>query len=254
VIVNEGAVAQVMINRPQALNALNADVLQGLILAFERLQRNSAVRVVTLWGAGTEAFSAGMDVAAIVDLGPRPIADYVELGQRAMRALETCPVPVIAAVNGYAFGAGLELALACDLIVAAQGARFGLPEAGLGVLPIFGGMQRLLSRCGAAVTRRMVYTAELIDTAEALRIGLVDVLAPSGRLSEETTALADKISKQAPQAVSRAKSILRVAEEVELLAGLRREVEVFLSLYNTYDREEGMRAFMQKRTPEFRGC
>lgn len=253
VLVNDGPVAQVMINRPQVLNALNADVMQSLILAFERLQRDQALRVITLWGAGKEAFAAGIDMPAAADLGPRPIAEYVELGQRAMRAIETCRVPVIAGVNGYAFGAGLELALSCDLIVAAEESKFGLPEAGWGLVPAFGGMQRLLMRCGAGAVRRLVFSADLIDAREAHRVGLVDIAAPKGELTQEVSALAEKIAAQAPLAVAEAKRIMRFAQEQELLAGLQREVEMFLGLYKSVDREEGMQAFMQKRAPVFRG-
>ncbi|NLF25508.1 MAG: hypothetical protein GX589_07610 [Deltaproteobacteria bacterium] len=253
VLVNEGVVAQVMLNRPQALNAINADMLQSIIFAFERLQRDPGVRVITLWGAGKEAFIAGMDIPAVADLGPRPMAEYVELGQRAMRVIETCRVPVVAAVNGFAFGPGLEVALACDLIVAGQTARFGLPEAELGVVPAFGGLQRLLQRCGVGAVRRLAFTSDLIDVQEALRLGLVDIVAAEGELNQVVNALADKISKQAPLALTQVKNVLRRAEEQVLLAGLRREVESYLKLYESADRQEGMHAFMHKRPPDFKG-
>jgi enoyl-CoA hydratase len=252
VLVTEGPISQVMINRPQNMNALNLDVLQGLTLAFERLERNSTLRVITLWGAGTQAFAAGMDVHAIVDLGKRPIAEYVELGQRALRAIERCRVPVIAALNGYAFGAGLELALACDLMVAAAEAKLGLPDAGLGLIPALGGIERLSRRCSIGAVRRLVYTAELIDAPQAQALGLVDKVAAPGTLTEEVHRLAEAITAQAPLAVAQAKQLILSTHESATLAGLRREVEAFLGLFGSADREEGMRAFMQKRTPDFK--
>jgi enoyl-CoA hydratase len=253
VIVNEGVVAQIMVNRPQHLNALNIDVLQGLALAFERLNKNSSVRVVTLWGAGDKAFAAGIDVHGIAGLGKRPLAEYVDLGQRALRAIETFRAPVIAAVHGYAFGAGLELALACDIIIAASEAKLGLPESGLGIIPAFGGMQRIVQRCGAGAARRLALTGELIEAQEAYSLGLVDKIAAPGKLTEEVNAMADMVCKQAPLAVAKAKQVLLAAQEQAVLAGMRRECEGCLELWESADREEGLGAFMQKRPPVFGG-
>lgn len=252
-IKSEGMVSRLEINRPDSLNALNADVLQGLVLAFEKLQKNSDLRVVVIRGAGEKAFVAGADIRTMVDLGPRAIADYVELGQRAMRAVETCRVPVIAEVNGYALGGGLELALACDLIFAASTARVGQPEVNLGIIPGFGGTQRLQQRCGMGAARLLVYSGEIISATEAHAIGLVDRIFESDALNEETEKFAKTIAARAPLAVQEAKKVMRCVEESKLLGGLRQEVEAFLRLFDTEDRLEGMNAFLEKRDASFGG-
>ncbi|MCB0337964.1 MAG: enoyl-CoA hydratase/isomerase family protein [Bdellovibrionales bacterium] len=252
VAVDEG-IAQIVINRPNYLNALNADVLQTLILQFEKLAQDKQVRCAIITGAGEKAFVAGADIAMMQQLGPRPIADYVELGQRAMRVIETASFPVIAAVNGFALGGGLELALACDIIYCATKAKFGAPEVNLGIIPGFGGTQRLRLRCGSGAARRLVLTGDMIDPEEALRIGLVDRIAQEGKLQEEVYALAKSISSKGPLAVSAAKRLMIGSQELDLLGGLQKEVESFLKVFSSNDREEGMQAFLQKRKPQFSG-
>ena len=249
----DGAIARIVINRPENLNALNADVLQGLILAFDKITKTASVRVVTISGAGEKAFVAGADIAMMTQLGPRAIADYVELGQRAMRTIETAPQVVIAAVNGYALGGGLELALACDLIVASDRAKIGQPEVNLGIIPGFGGTQRLLQRCGSGATRRLVYSGDIIDAAEGLRLGVIDQVVAPEELTASVEKLAANILSKGPLAISGAKRVINGATEAALLAGLRLEVEEFLRLFQSADREEGMTAFMQKRTAKFTG-
>lgn len=252
-LVTEGPVAEILVNRPKALNALNSDVLQSLFLILEKLARNAAVRVVTITGAGEKSFVAGADIHNMAQLGPRAIADYVELGQRTMRAVERFPVPVIAVVNGFALGGGMELALACDLIYASKTARFGQPEVNLGIIPGFGGTQRLIHRAGMGTARRLVYGGELIGAEEAKLLGLVDVLCEPGELIEKSKAFAELIASKAPLAVQGAKKIMRQSQDACLTAGLRLEVDEFLSLFATADREEGMQAFIQKRAPQFLG-
>src|SRR5690606_5525370 len=148
----------------------------SLILILEKLEKNAKTKVLLISGSGEKAFVAGADIHSMSQLGPRAIADYVELGQRAMRKIETVPFPVIAVVSGFALGGGLELALACDLIIASENAKLGQPEVNLGILPGFGGTQRLPARCGTGTARRLIYSGEMIDAAEAYRIGLVDYL------------------------------------------------------------------------------
>ncbi|RIL05799.1 MAG: crotonase, partial [Proteobacteria bacterium] len=190
-----GAVAEVTINRPQSLNALNADVLGGLILHLDKLLLNQELRAVIITGAGEKAFVAGADIHTMAQLGPRPIADYVELGQRAMRRIESFPRPVIAAVNGYALGGGLELAIACDIIIASKAAKLGQPEVNLGIIPGFGGTQRLLQRCGIGAAKRLVLSGEIIGADEAYNLGIVDQLCEPGDLLDKARALAQTISK-----------------------------------------------------------
>ena len=252
-VVKDGAVWVITINRPESLNALNPDVLQGLIIQLGKIALESDKRVVIITGAGPKAFVAGADIPSMSQLGPRALAEYVELGQRAMRAIETFSVPIIAAVNGYALGGGLELALACDLIIAADSAKLGQPEVNLGIIPGFGGTQRLIQRCGIGAARRLCYTAELLSADEAKVIGLVDKVVPVDQLMEEALAWAKLIATKAPLAVQGAKEVIRRGQEALLLSGLRVEVEEFLKLFRTADREEGMSAFLQKRQPKFTG-
>lgn len=252
-IVSEGAISELVINRPQTLNALNADVLQSLLMALQKLAKNNDLRVVTITGEGSKAFVAGADIQSMAQLGPRPIADYVELGQRAMRAIETFPVPVIAAVNGYALGGGLELALACDIIIASQSAKLGQPEVNLGIIPGFGGTQRLMQRCGIGVARRLIYSGELVSAEEGLRMGIVDKVATPEEFSKTVKEMATMIASKGPLAVREAKRVITQSQETTLLSGLRLEVESFLKLFGSADREEGMGAFMQKREPRFTG-
>ena len=252
-LVNEDEVSQILINRPNNLNALNPDVLQSLILLFDKLEKNAKTRVLIISGAGEKAFVAGADIHSMAQLGPRPIADYVELGQRAMRRIETAPFPVIACVNGFALGGGLELALACDLIVASEIAKLGQPEVNLGILPGFGGTQRLIGRCGMGAARRLIYSGEMIDAAEALRIGLADYVFKQEELVEKTKKIADTIASKAPLAVQYSKRVIAQSQEHTVLPGLRLEVEAFLKLFSSADREEGMNAFLQKRPAKFIG-
>jgi enoyl-CoA hydratase len=252
-LIRPGDVTQIQINRPKSLNALNPDVLLSLSLLLEKLAEISTIKAVVLSGAGDKAFVAGADVSSMAQLGPRAIADYVELGQRALRAIETFPAPVIAEVQGYALGGGLELALACDLIFASKNARLGQPEVNLGIIPGFGGTQRLIQRCGIGTARRLTYTGEIISADEALRLHLVDGVYEHEALSLEVSKLAHLIAKKAPLAVRAAKQVIRRSQEQVLLSGLRLEVEGFLSAFSSADREEGMAAFLQKREPKFIG-
>jgi enoyl-CoA hydratase len=248
-----GTVHTITVNRPESLNALNPDVLQSLILEFEDIARAKDARVVVIRGAGPKAFIAGADIRSMSQLGPRPIADYLELGQRAMRTIETCALPVVAAIHGFALGGGLELALACDLIVCAESARLGQPEVNLGIIPGFGGTQRLIHRCGIGQARRLCYTADLLSASEALTMGLADKIFPEAQFFEQVQTLAELIASKAPLAVQGAKRVINRSQDTALLSGLRLEVEEFLRLFGTADREEGMDAFLQKRKPSFTG-
>jgi enoyl-CoA hydratase len=249
----EGPLATITINRQESLNALNPDVLQGLIIELGRLASNPELRVVIITGRGPKAFVAGADIRSMSQLGPRPLADYVELGQRAMRMIETFPVPVLAAVNGFALGGGLELALACDIIVCGESAKVGQPEVNLGIIPGFGGTQRLIQRCGIGAARRLCYTGDLVGANEALALGIADKVFPDAQLMEEVVKMATTIASKAPLAVKGAKRVINQAHESLLLSGLRLEVEEFNRLFATADREEGMVAFLQKREAKFAG-
>lgn len=249
----EGGVGTITINRSESLNALNIDVLQGIMLIVDEIKKNRLLRCIVITGAGEKAFVAGADIATMNQLGPRAIADYVELGQRVMRTLELLPIPVIAALNGYALGGGLELALACDLIFASENAKVGQPEVNLGIIPGFGGTQRLIQRAGIGTTRRLVYTGDIISAQEACVLGIVDKVVPSAELMDTVKATAETIASKGPLAVAGSKEVIRRSQEEVLLSGLRLEAEKFLDLFASADREEGMAAFMQKRKATFTG-
>ena len=241
---------EVVINRPDALNALNMAVLEGLHSLFAR-DRTKGVRCVIITGAGEKAFVAGADVAAMSAMSSDEIHQYINFGQRVMRAIESYPLPVIAAVNGFALGGGLELALACDLIVASEKARIGQPEVNLGIIPGFGGTQRLLRRCGIGVARRLCLLGEILPAAEAHALGIVDKVVAPTDLMKDARAWAALIGSKGPNAVRGAKRVLREAEDTQLLPGLTLEQNEFLRLFAGEERVEGMKAFLEKRSPRF---
>lgn len=253
VVVEIDSHARITINRPESLNALTREVLEGLGAAIEEIDRNSSVQVVSIYGAGGKAFVAGADIKSMVDLDRNAIAEYVELGQGVMQAVEACRVPVIAAVDGFALGGGMELALACDVIIASEKAKFGQPEVNLGIIPGFGGTQRLLQRCGIGAARRLVYTGEIIGSGEAYALGIVDRVVAVGEVQNEVNRIADLIQTKGPLAVQMAKKVIFEAASDQLNRGLKREVDGFLNLFETQDRSEGMRAFLEKRSPNFVG-
>jgi enoyl-CoA hydratase len=246
-------VAVLTISRPEALNALNPDVLRALERAIIQLENDSKVRVVILTGDGEKAFVAGADIRLMSELGPGAIAEFVELGQRALRVCERARFPIIACVDGFALGGGLELALACDLIVAAKTAKLGQPEVNLAILPGFGGTQRLIERCGSAVARKLCLTGDLVTGEEAYAFGLVDYITDLPETFHESLRIARAIAEKAPRAVQEIKRVILQSREPILLQGLRREVEGFLSLFQTADRHEGMKAFLEKRKPTYTG-
>lgn len=244
-------ILKVTIDRPNSLNALNHEVLSGLVETFSSL--SSSIRVVVITGAGERAFVAGADIATMNELGSEQIAQYVDLGQRAMRMIEECKLPVIAAVNGFALGGGMELALACDVIFASTSAKFGQPEVNLGIIPGFGGTQRLLHRCGIGTARRLILSGEIISAEEAHRLHIVDKLFAPDQLTSEVKKFAELLASKAPLAVQGAKRVLGECEHERLGAGLRLEVAAFLKLFESSDRKEGMHAFLEKRSAEFKG-
>ena len=249
----DGVRAEIVINRPRALNSLNADVLRELLRAFERVSAEEGVRVCLLSAKGEKSFVSGADIRFMQSLGTQPLHDFIGLGNRVMRVIECCPVPVIAVVQGYCLGGGFELALACDFIVAGHDAKFGLPEVGVGLIPGFGGTQRLALKTGRGVASRLILTGDLLSADQALRCGAVEYLAPSEQLRETALKVAESIASKAPCAVRAAKRVIRETFEQGLLGGLRRESEAFAQVASTADAAEGLEAFGQRRTPVFTG-
>ena len=206
-----GSVATLTVNRPKALNALNRPVLEGLMEALATIRGDSNVRVLIITGAGDRAFVAGADIAAMAEMGVSEGLEFTRLGHAVMSAIEELPIPAIAAVNGFALGGGLELALACDLIVASDKARFGQPEINLGIIPGFGGTQRLPPRIGHARARELIMTGDMFDAQAAFAWGLASRVVAPDQLLEETRKLADKIATKSGFTLRQAKAALHAA-------------------------------------------
>ena len=248
-----GEIAWITLNRPQKLNSINDEVRSLLPQALLQAEGDEAVRVIVLQGAGERAFCAGADVAAF-----GPAESLVRVRQsRAhghwMGAFERVRKPVIGAVHGYCLGGGLEIALACDIRIAADDARFGFPEVSRGTIPGSGGTQRIARVVGLGRALHLALTAEQIDAQEALRIGLVTVVVPRAELAAAAQALAEKIAGHAPLAVLVTKEAVRASTDLDLAAGLRLEADLSALLQSTEDRIEAGAAFREKRKPQFKG-
>ncbi len=248
----ENGVGIVTVHRPESMNALNTNVLSELSDAAQALGADPAVKVVVITGAG-RAFVAGADIKEMKDMDLLSFRTFIASGQRALYVIETIEKPVIAAVNGFALGGGCELALACDFRVASDKARFGFPEVGLGIFPGFGGTQRAPRFLGKGMAAELIYTAAIIDAAEALRIGLVNHVYPADSLMAETMKIAKAIASHGPIAVSRAKTAVKMAGDTTMEAGLAFEREAMVVTFATKDRYEGMSAFVEKRKAVFKG-
>jgi enoyl-CoA hydratase len=242
-----------MLDRPKALNALDATTIRELLRFFRDLRRDGTARVVILTGAGEKAVCAGADNAAVNAMSPVEGRDWARLGQRLTSAIEELPQPVIAAVNGYALGGGMELAMACDLVLASEKARFGQPEINLGVIPGFGGTQRLARRIGAPLARELVYGGEMVEPAVLERHGLVNHVVAPEALLDVAKKLAKKLAEKPPIALAQAKHAIKTGLDVDLENGLRFEAEAFGVSFATADRAEGMKAFLEKRKAAFTG-
>lgn len=246
----ENSVAIVTITRSQALNALNSQVIDELAVAVNALQQNQEINVIIITGAG-KAFVAGADIKEMEAYSPVQAAAYAQKANQVFRQLELMDKPVIAAVNGFALGGGCELALACDIRIASEFAKFGQPEVGLGITPGFGGTQRLSRLVGVGFAKELIYTGNIIDCTEALRIGLVNRVVPAVELLETAKALASKISRNGQLAVGYAKQAINRGTETDLDSALALETNLFSLCFATSDQKEGMQAFIEKRKPTF---
>ncbi len=248
----EGHVGLLTIQRPQALNALNAQVLIELI-AFAKEIGNKEIRALIITGSGEKAFVAGADIKAMAEMTSKEAKNFAESGQKAFSSIESLPFAVIAAVNGFALGGGCELALACDIIIASEKAKFGLPEVTLGLLPSFGGTQRLPRTVGLFKAREMVFSGELYSAQDCLNMGLVNKVTTPEQLLPEAQKLAQTIASRAPLAVAKAKQSMNTGFELHMNEGLQQEAQLFSELFNTQDQKEGIGAFIEKRQPDFKG-
>lgn len=249
----DGPVATVTINRPDKLNALNLAVLQQLAERFDAIEHDDSVLVVVLTGAGRRAFVAGADIAELAPMDYHAAMEFSLLGNAVLQRIEKSHRPVIAAVNGFALGGGCELALACDVILASDNARFGFPEVTLGVIPGFGGTQRLARLIGRNAAKHWVMTGDVYPAQEAQRIGLVYQLHEPDGLMAAVLKTAHKMARRGPLAVAEAKRIINRGVELPLDYALEAESRAFARCFQTEDQAEGMAAFIEKRRPVFRG-
>jgi len=248
----DDGIALITLNRPKALNALNTAMVEELNEALDEVGMRSGLRALVLTGTGNRAFAAGADIAEMREFKPATATWFSEKGQRVFSRLESFPLPVIAAVNGFALGGGCELAMACDLILASKSAVFGQPEVKLGVIPGFGGSQRLTRLVGRQLAREICMTGRSIRADEAERIGLV-LRVVDGDVVEAAYELARKIAANGPCAVSLCKRAINDGADLPMGAALAHEAQLFGACFATDDQAEGMSAFLEKRKADFKG-
>ena len=241
-----GAVGIITINRPKALNALNEDVLNELEQAFDAVDL-SVVRCLILTGAGEKSFVAGADIGAMSTMTKAEGAAFGKKGNDIFLKIEKFPIPVIAAINGFALGGGCEISMSCDIRICSENALFGQPEVGLGITPGFGGTQRLARLVGAGMAKQLIYTARNIDAAEAKRIGLVNEVYPLADLMPAAKKMAAGIAGNAPIAVRACKKAINEGLQVSIDEGVAIEEELFGSCFESYDQREGMANFLRKK-------
>lgn len=247
-----GAVAVLTINRPDKRNALNGEVRAAILEALDRLRHDDDTRVLVFTGAGDSAFIAGADIAEFAERTPLQQREAMT-GRRVFDEIADFPKPTIAMVNGYCLGGGCELALACDIRIAADSAKLGQPEVNLAIIPGGGGTQRLPRIVGTGQAMRLILTGEVIGADEARRIKLVDSVYPAEQLRERTMEMANAMAHKSPVALQLAKIAVRAASEMPLSAGLAYETELFITCFASEDKKEGIEAFLQKRKPVFQG-
>jgi enoyl-CoA hydratase len=247
-----GAIAVLTINRPDKLNALNKTVHAEGVAALDELRKDASVRVVVITGSGPKSFIAGADISEFA--GQTPVTQRgLFLERTFFNSIDTFPKPVIAMINGFCLGGGNELALACDIRIAGENARFAQPEINLGIMCGGGGTQRLTRLIGEGRAMEMVLTGDMIDAQTALKFGLVTAVHPAEELEAKTMELAGKIAEKAPIALQMSKEAVKFASRSNLDEGLRREVDLFAICFSTEDKEEGVAAFLEKRKPNFKG-
>jgi len=248
----EDRIALVTINRPEKRNALNIKTREEGAALLDQLREDDSVGVVVITGAGDKAFIAGADIAEFA--GRTAITQREVMMRRSLfTAIDTFPKPIIAMINGYCLGGGCELALGCDIRVASENAMFGQPEINLGIIPGGGGTQRLTRLVGEGKAMELILTGEIIDAQTAFRIGLVNHVVPLDQLRTKTLDIAKRIAEKGPISLRLAKEAVKLASRTNLDEGLRREVDLFALCFSTEDKDEGVKAFLEKRKPEFKG-
>jgi enoyl-CoA hydratase len=249
----EEGIAIVTIDNPSALNALNSPTLDQLEKTFDDLAGNPGVKGVIITGAGEKSFVAGADIFEFLPLNRETVAGFMGRGQRIFNKIESFDRPVIAAVNGFALGGGNELAMCCDIRIAAENAVFGQPEVNLGIIPGYGGTQRLPRLIGKGKAKEIILADERINAQEAWRIGLVQRVVPKGMAVEEAKKLLKKILAKGPVAVAMARKAIQDGFDLSLEAGQKVEIQCQQVCFGTGDKNEGAQAFLEKRAPNFKG-
>ena len=253
ILEKKAATAYVTVNRPKVLNALNVATVTELGQVFSEIQKDESTRTVILTGAGEKAFVAGADISELADLDEASGKEFARSGQAVFDQIENLGKPVIACVNGFALGGGCELAMACTMRLASENAKFGQPEVKLGIIPGYGGTQRLPRLVGKGMALQLLLTGEIITAQEALRMGLVNEVTSSADLISRAEAIAQKILANGPVAVQRVLEAANRGLDMTLAEGLQIEADLFATCCTTADKKEGTTAFLEKRTPQFHG-
>lgn len=246
-------IAIVKINRPNVLNALNKDTIKELTKAVEELDNDKNIKVAILTGEGDKAFIAGADIKQMLSMTPLEAKEFAELGHGMLMKIENSRVPFIAAINGYALGGGCETLMACDICIAAKSAKMGQPEINLGIHPGFGGTQRLPRLVGRMKAKELLLTGRNIDADEALNIGLVNMVVEDNKLMETAIDLAGKIARKSSVQTEFIKELVNKGADIDLNSANSLEISYFSSGFSTNDQKEGMKAFLEKRKPTFKG-
>jgi len=246
-------IATITINRPEALNAINEETILEILSEIDDAKKDESIKVIVITGAGDRAFSAGADIKMMKGVDPLRGRELSRLGQRMCDEIEALEKPVIAAINGYALGGGLELAMACDLRIASEKARMGQTEINIGLIPGWGGTQRLPRFAGKGVAKEMIFTGKMIDAKEAEQLGLVNKVVPPDQLKSAVKELVNDIINKPPVGIKMAKELINSSLETPLTVGMAHEAECFGVLASTEDFKEGLTAFLEKRKPKFKG-
>jgi len=246
-------IATITINRPEALNALNEETIRELLARFEDAENDENIRVIVITGAGDRAFSAGADLKMMKDASPVRGTELSRHGQHLCNRIEALGKPVIAAINGYALGGGIELAMACDIRVASENAQVGQPEINVGLIPGWGGTQRLPRYVGKGIAKEMIFTGKRIDAKTAERLGLVNAVVPADQLKAKVKELATELTGKPPIAIKFCKALVNNSTETHPDVGLWQEAEAFGLVASTEDFNEGVTAFLEKRKPQYKG-
>jgi len=246
-------IATITINRPEALNAINEETILEILSEIDDAKKDESIKVIVITGAGDRAFSAGADIKMMKGVDPLRGRELSRLGQRMCDEIEALEKPVIAAINGYALGGGLELAMACDLRIASEKARMGQTEINIGLIPGWGGTQRLPRFVGKGVAKEMIFTGKMIGAKEAEQLGLVNKVVAHDQLKSAVKELVNEIINKPPVGIKMAKELINSSLETPLTVGTLHEAECFSVLASTEDFKEGLTAFLEKRKPEFKG-